>query len=123
MGYYADGNGTIQFTRELSAEEKSRLEKIVEYEWDYDIDSILDSPLKQVCTDRMRTTGISLWTGEKYHDDSVRQALQDIADNFPVAEGEIEYIGEDNCIWRFIYKNGRFVCQNGRVVYDEDDDY
>ena len=32
--------------------------------------------------------------------------------------GEIDFIGEDDSRWRYVFKNGTFVEENGRVVYN-----
>ena len=37
-----------------------------------------------------------------------------------VTSGDVEFAGEDDCHWRFHFRNGKVVEQNGEVKYPEE---
>lgn len=53
-----------------------------------------------------------------YHDQEVKAVLNAVLPY--ISEGEVEYTGEDDAHWRFILKNGKWVEQNGHIVYDDE---
>ena len=53
--------------------------------------------------------------------DSWEAARDFIACRTGIESEEIEYVGEDASLWRFIYKDGAWVEQNGRVVYETEE--
>lgn len=111
MGYYANGNGYITFSRRLT---------------DNDVLSV-DDILQNSCFDfdfhhgNKDGSSVDVWCYDKYHDDDVRNAIQNIADKFPVKEGCIEFAGEDDEHWRFLYdaEDNDWLEQTGHIVYDE----
>ena len=117
MGYYASGNGAITFKRILTDKEVNAVDDILceAFECDY-------------CEIREKSS-FSIWNSEKYHGDSVEYALRNAAKVAEIEDGEIEYVGEDGSLWRFIYVpnddptticRGHWEEQSGRVVYDVD---
>lgn len=111
MGYYADGNGCITFKRKLSENDISRIEEI------------LNEAFEDVSVWERQDTGryeadISDYGG-KYYEDSVINALASLAEEFELKSGEIEYVGEDQSLWRFIWrqKTNTWEEQTGHVVY------
>lgn len=105
MSYCASGYGEINFTHPLSSQERDRVIYCVESEFDTDFNTHYES--------------MNLWPiCERYSDTSVRECLDKLANTGLVRDGDIEYIGEDNALWRFHYKGNNFIEQDGRVVYD-----
>ena len=109
MGYYADGNGSIDFARILNSAERDRLNTVMSDTWfEYDLRSGLNRDY------------VDFWTGEKYHDDLVMNALNELAKIAPILDGYLKYIGEDGENWKFEFLNGEWVERNGLIVYDGD---
>lgn len=110
MGYEAHGGGTIMFAKQLSSREREKLAQILEDCFEYDIyeDKYRD-----------KKTVADIWDSEKYYGDVVEETLETVSKRFKVEQGEIEYVGEDDSLWRFIYQNGEWKEQNGYVVYRE----
>lgn len=104
MGYYANGSGTIAFMRELSDADWSAVENAVKDVIEYDVD---------------RKNGwLSLWYDGKYYEEEVIAVLKKIAEAAPIRDANIEFSGEGDCHWRFIYEDGKWWEENGHVVYD-----
>lgn len=115
MGYYASGDGYIAFDRALKEEELEAVSELLLKEFeDVDLNSGADS--------------ISFWASEKYHDDAVADILKEIATQYPVKEGCVQYTGEDGCHWRFrydpTYLETEEACpwleEDGAVVFEGD---
>ena len=106
MGYYADGNGYIEFKEALSEELFRKVMEVLGEAFECDR-AIGD------------TQSVCFWNCEKYYADEVETALLAAADLAPIKEGEIEYIGEDRTIWHFIFKDGGWVEENGYAVYKD----
>ena len=117
MGYYASGDGYINFNRSLSKDEFENVRELLldEFE-DVDTGDSFDY--------------VSFWGSDKYHYDSVENALDRIAKEYPVSEGVLEYAGEDGAHWRFRYdpyglqtdEGNCWIEENGAVVYESDMD-
>lgn len=106
MGYYADGDGAISYKRELTDEEKDKVKDILYDAFEY--------------VDIYRSDEVYISDGGKYYGDDVISALNRAADAVPVAVGSIEYHGVDGCNWRFVYKNGKWIEENGTLSYPSD---
>ncbi len=119
MGYFADGNGSIVFARPVTETEERTLEKLLN---DEGFESGFYCGVRSKLGNydpRCRYLGFC--TSDKYHGDNVRDMLDEIAKLVPIKSGELTYVGEDYCYWRFIYKDdGRWHCQDGYIVYNED---
>lgn len=97
MGYYADYNGSINFKSKPTKEVIDQLDYcFVNFEYDDD--------------------GCDFGGNDKYYSDTIQETLEKVKPY--VGNGEIEYAGEDNTFWRFIFVNGEWAQQNGRIVYD-----
>ncbi len=96
MGYYASGSGSATIIKGQEKALTAALEnkygkRVVCCGFDYDIDEI-----DGVCY-------INIYDSEKYHEDSTTEFLSVIAPY--ISEGHLDYSGEDDCIWRFIYSS------------------
>lgn len=108
MGYCASGGGDITFKRFLSDDAIKMIEEKL-YEWFDDV---------QYCKtyQQQHSFAVSKWY-DKYYDD-VLDALTEIALNWEVSSGEIEYSGEDGYRWRFIFQDGAWKEENADFYYE-----
>lgn len=83
MGYCADGSGFANLKRDADiAELKAKLDALdVWLNW------------------RIYKDSVDFYDSDNYHEDETIEFLNTLAPY--VAEGEVNYIGEDGCIWRF----------------------
>ena len=114
MGYYARGYGSVRFrcsSEELLDHLCRRVGEVFE---DY------DAPQHNRDTE-FDDIEISFWTDDKYHGDDIEELLAWMVENFEIEDGCVEFAGEDDCYWRFLYvkERGGFIEQNGRIVYDD----
>ena len=108
MGYYAEGNGSMTFAG-LAQDSIESIKELLEDE--YTVEDV--SP----CSTSGETV-FCFYSGEKYHDDTVKTILLDVAKHGRLLAGEIEYYGEDRSIWRFIFvPNYGWIEQNGYVEF------
>lgn len=108
MGYYADGHGTLEFERPLSTEELGIVEQaLTEACFEFDVYGSKDA--------------VDVWVSDKYHGEWVEEALDRIKNAAPIKSGEIEFSGEDGCLWMFEYRprNSVWLEKNGYIVYDD----
>lgn len=99
MGYYATWGGQIKFKDKPS---KDIIEKINDC---------------FVCYDQNENT-LSVGDYSKYYEDAAYEVLDKIA---PLVEsGEIEYSGEDESHWRFIFKDGTWNEEYGYIHYESE---
>lgn len=101
MGYYASYSGSLKLKENIDQDDKNELYDAFE-------DLEYDEKTKLLCI-----SGHS-----KYYEDEIETALNYIKNN--VEEGSIEFTGEDDCHWRFIFKNGSFTEESGYLMYDSD---
>lgn len=107
MGYYASGEGHVVAKAENDVQEiKSILE---EYDLLDSYRSPFDSPVE---------IGI-VFEYSKYYDEDIYEVLELIAGK--VKEGEIRFVGDDDCQWKFKFKDGRWEEKNGEVLFDNKD--
>jgi len=52
----------------------------------------------------------------RYHEDEIIGFLEKMAPY--TVSGKIEFIGEDDAIWRFVWDRGKWQEQSGRIVYE-----
>ena len=83
MGYCADGSGFANLKRDADiAELKAKLDALdVWLNW------------------RIYKDSVDFYDSDNYHEDETIEFLNTLAPY--VAEGEVNYTGEDGCIWRF----------------------
>ena len=116
MGYYAYGSGFIVFKETVSTERyeniKDVLSEILE------IDGVRDPNMMGY---EPHKTYFDIWDNGRYDRNKVLYGLEKIADISQIQEGNIVYHGEDDSIWRFVYKGNKWIEENGYVIfYDEE---
>ena len=110
MGYYAHGNGDLLLREPIPDE---ILESLVAFD---EADNYI-----RKC-DGNNSNYLSLvHYDDKYHEDDIYYDLRKVEPY--VVDGSVDFVGEDECIWRFRYdpKLKRFVEESGRIAYDYGD--
>lgn len=115
--FCAKGEGFIHFGIRLNEravrEVTSILEEELRMNW-MDFSNTQSNPSNE------NGTMVEFDVDDKYSgDDEVKEALEGIRRIALVESGEIEYIGEDDTYWRFIYKDNEWKMQRGTVVYED----
>lgn len=108
MSYMASSSGYIDI---LTTEENFS-------EISIDVKIILEEAFTRVSVSKSRPLSIDVDDWSNYHEDDVKFALTEINEKYHITSGEIEFSGEDNSFWRFIYKNGDWYEENGWVTYE-----
>ena len=105
MGYYAEFEGGLVFENSLSKETQREITRL--------IDEAM--PLNQ----HDWPTDFSLYFSGSgnYGEDNVKEALIKISETAEIKEGDLEYSGEFDSYWRFIFQDSKWHEQNGNVVY------
>ena len=102
MGYEARGNGEIMLNRKPE-----------------DIPAgIIDKGWRAFSEVAPSPDG-GLWItqeSQRYYEDAVLDFLTAIAPY--TASGHIEFVGDDDYMWRFVWTNGEWQEQNGRIVWE-----
>lgn len=106
MGYYADGGGFIQL--------RTKDDYLAILKWLKDEDCLehyVDGTSEKDLT-------IYLYNSDKYYEDDWYDLIGKTAGK--LADGTIEFHGEDGALWAFIYDpaSNSLAEYNGRVVYD-----
>ena len=112
MGYYASAEGYITFSSELTDMILDDVKKLLD-------DGYFYFANMDISVINGKHT-ISLSGYDKYDDDDMLDVLKTIAQTALIDEGEIEASGDDNAHWRFIWRRGEWIEQNGYIVYEED---
>lgn len=106
MGYSAAGNGIIILKNN-------------------DINSItpeMEELLRNAFSDSEVSPDHGLWLTykyDKYDEDTVMLCLEAIA--LVTESGSVEFTGEDDSFWRFVFQNGKWIEQSGEIVYGRGD--
>ena len=100
MGYYADYDGYIKFKNVPSDEDLDKLR--------YAFGECY----------RSEETMFAVYGHEKYYEETIIDYLDRI--NELTEYGEIEYYGEDNCHWRFVFTDGEWIEEQGFVYYESE---
>lgn len=117
MGYYANGNGDICFNAVLDEKTYEAVLEVLRTVWECDGEREFKGYTSTPIQDPY--TYIDVWTDDKYYDDEVINALNTIKEMAPVGEySSIKYRGEDEALWRFVFKDGEWIEQEGRIVYE-----
>lgn len=106
MSYYANMTGHIKFQNPITEEMIKYVKQELGQPYDIDVNTLI-----------LENT-IDLYCYSKY-DEDILDALEKISDRYPIAEGELNYRGEDESLWRHIYTENRWTEQTGRIVYEE----
>jgi hypothetical protein len=113
MGYHAYGGGSIVYDRELSSEEYNKAWLTLSEAFDTYFREEITKDSKKVSRFDISNDGC-----RNYDDDFIMQTLDAASRIANIQEGCIEYTGEHDSRWRFIYKNGVWTEENGRTVYE-----
>lgn len=106
MGYYASGYG------ECVLKDGTDLALI-----DYDLNR---NGARVIDVDRLTVNKIKLCAEEqKYYQEEVYLDLNILTKY--ITEGYIEYAGEDDAHWKIMLKDGKWVQQQGKTIYDLSD--
>ena len=108
MGYDANGNGFLKFKTQPPEEIFEEILKEFEY----------SAPSARA--DGERKDEIYVWSYDRYHEDAVLDILDKISPF--ISRGEIDYAGQDDEYWRFIFDGEKFVEENGSIVYESERD-
>ena len=110
MSYYANGElKVVYLTADKSIPEKVENAFLyVNQRYDYDCD-ISDY-----------TTTIEAWGNEPYSTETTEHLLKLLTEIAPIKDGaEFDFCGEDRTYWRFIFENGKWKEQSGKIVYHD----
>lgn len=118
MGYYANGSGTVVFHRALTNEEISKLRSALDNAW-FEFDFTQHMTPGPGTHQGNIYTSVDFWQNEKYHGEDVEGVLNLMKDMASIAEGYINYTGEDGEHWRFIYLDNTWREQAGHIVYED----
>ena len=114
MEYYANGSGSIIFKEVLPeavfGRIKDKLQKVLEADGSTKWKPMTSSP---------EVSYVDIWDSEKYYGDEVETVLNEVAEMAEIEEGSIEYVGEDDSLWRFIYRDGKWHEESGHVEYSD----
>lgn len=111
MGYYANGRGSITYKKEMNEADEETLRDMF-----FDV---FEGSVEHVWCGNHRKTAVFFYADEKYYEDEVRDILEKAAEFGEIEDGEIEYIGEDDSMWHFVYVNGHWEEEGGHVVYED----
>lgn len=104
MGYDAKGDGFISFKKGTDEEV---VKKVAEQ-------------MKEINENvGFGDNSIDFYSWGRYNEDYIYEILRNVENiaKDSINEAEITYEGEDGCLWRFIFRGGRFVEENGHVEY------
>lgn len=99
MGYYANGGGQVVLKDKVPEDVLGILEK--------DFAEVAGSP------------DGGLWMAfeyDKYYDDEITESMNKLAPY--VKSGNVEFTGEDDCVWRFHFYDGKVRYEVGRTVFE-----
>jgi len=113
MGYSAQAKGYIDF---LTTEENWA-------EVNEDVKTILEEVFYDVYISRAHPLSVEISDDSIYYEDDVKKALVELNKEYKISAGEIEFVGEDNEMWHFIYKNDNWYEENGYVSYNGSPSY
>lgn len=110
MGYWANGSGDVILKEGINREElRQKLDTIIKEQFsdmEYDLDE--SSEL------------IYFWENDTHwHEEDTMEFLNALIPY--IKEGCAEYRGEEDCNWRYILINGKWIEQGGTVYYSLED--
>lgn len=110
MGYYASGSGDAIIKENVNKNElKELLNKVID-EHCYNIEYVLND-------DDIR---IYFWNNySSWHEEDTMEFLNTLTPY--ITEGCVEYKGDEDCNWRYILKDGKWIEQNGTIYYTIED--
>ena len=105
MGCYAEVNGDIGFSRPLTDEEYSKVENILEYNFEN----------RDMCD-----MGVSFSDYGNHWEDDFEALLKELAETAPIESGDAYYTGDSDTRYHFIFKGGEWQAFGGNVVYEDE---
>ena len=123
MSYWAKGEGYILFSNKV--EEKTMMgfltgltAHFTRLKGDTSIKEAGHPNYGCACID------VSCGRSQNYNGDDLDEVLEEIAKTAesigsPIKEGEINFVGEDENLWRFIYRDGSWHEENGQTEYED----
>ena len=108
MGYFATWEGTIVFKGKPSDDQIKDLEK-----------EFCEADLLEPKYDPENRWSVNLYGSGNYSESGVYEALNALNDI--AISGELECAGEDGCLWRISYKDGKWSGEYGTTVYNKDE--
>ena len=109
MGFYAQGSGSITFRKKMPDDVETQIYKVLSKAFDCEIYSGVNN-----------TTMADIWNWENCYDgEEVEKALSRASEVAEIESGEIAYKGEDNSLWRFIWRDDTWVEENGHIEYTD----
>lgn len=118
MGYYASGSGYINFADTLDEQTYDKVKKYIETEFEcYDAARVPRDGHKT-----SRGSWMDFYVHDKYHGVEVESVLQNIAKAAFIHDACVEFSGEDDMHWRFVYdpETNEFFEEDGSVVYESE---
>ena len=103
MGYYAIGNGFIGLKEGSDISEVKRILK--------------DAPFESYLDKNERF--VEVYGDEKYSECGVLESLSALAPF--TADGVFDFTGEDAQIWRFVFKDGAFIEEDGTTIFESEE--
>ena len=120
MSYYATQDGVIRLT--LTNEEKEDLEQAIRdkygYEWGYPGEyagSVYIDRIECELIPEGRSEEIYILGDVKYRDDQIKEFLEILKPY--TSAGEIDFVGEDNTLWRYWFEDGVWYEEDGYIRY------
>lgn len=103
MGYYATGSGSIELKKNVDLEKVKAAMEEIDYSFSCNIFSGVDSFV------------LDIQQYEKYYEEDYNDFLKAVTPY--VKDGCIEFCGEDGCLWRFVFIDGKFIEENAEIVW------
>ena len=109
MSYYANADGTINLKRELTDSEIYDVKEILDY---YDC-FVADKQQITLCRSE-----------NNYNEDYAKNNLIALADYLnergnSIDSASIDWNGEDDAIWRFVFEDNKWAEQNGYIEWGD----
>lgn len=109
MGYYASGAGSVLYKSILDEHDKKIIDEVFDEDTEF-YDHEIDDSFKG-------RTLVYFRADDKYHDEETLKTLRALTEIAPVENGALEYFGEDGQLWRFVWKDDKWVEEDGHVEY------
>lgn len=110
MEFSANGAGDVTFKDNIKT-----IEKVFNI-----IDKIVDKNCMSLEYKDNCNNGIAFWeTDSHWHEEYLMEVLDAIKPY--IKEGCLTYEGDDDCKWRYIFKDGEWEYQGGMVFYSMED--
>lgn len=111
MGYVSTGFGTIQLVCALPEDTMDEFVELLGGKW-------LGIEVTKYEQNGTNYVDVSYWNYDDYYEEEFVEAL-DLIRSF-VANGWIEFYGEENCHWRFLFDQakGGWIKEDGVVIYN-----